>query len=365
MSKSPAPRLTVAAAVAAFAFAATGAGCTSSGTPGTTPSHPDGGSDPDTSDPTDTVDTVTTGATGATGDTGGTTTPGTGFDCSAPLPVAPFQIDEYPIVTTEDFDFDALGSLVYSDWTNFVAVDSYGVETVIAPGIEDTRGIQILSDGNIAAAYIGQGRLGWTDRLTGGGITLLSGLSGPNAMDVGDGPNGDIVYVTETGAVPRLISYDMTTGEVVEMARGFAYPNGLALNQDQDRIYVGDSGALQTSGRGLYRLEKDAVTGEWGDKELIISPDQPYDGMEVDVCGNLYVVEFSNGRLMRFDPDTLVGELLVDLNDTQEFLWNAVRWGADRGIYRRDVLYITDRHKVFGVHVGVPGRSQPVDKMPL
>ncbi|MEQ1500894.1 MAG: SMP-30/gluconolactonase/LRE family protein [Myxococcota bacterium] len=318
-----------------------------------------------TDGPTGTSDThttppSTTGTTGATGDTATTTTPTIGFDCTS-LPAGPYQVDTYPIVTTEDFDFDALGSLVYSDYTNFIAVDSNGAQSVIAPGIEDTRGIQILSDGNIAAAYITQGRVGYTDRLTGASVTLVGGLSAPNAMDVG---TGDVMYVSETGSNRRVISYDPATDETAVVADGFVYPNGLALNQEQTILYVGDSGALQTGGRGLYRIVKDEATGEWGDKELIVDPDGPYDGIEVDVCGNVYVVEFSNGKLQRFDPDTLEATLLVDLNDSAQFLWNAVRWGSGRGIWARDVLYVTDRHQVFGVHVGVPGRDQPVDAMP-
>jgi sugar lactone lactonase YvrE len=327
--------------------------------------------DPDPTEPTDgpsdgtpvgdsgsTPGTGTTGATGATGDTAGSTEP---FDCSA-IPSAPFNVWTYEIETTEDFDFDALGSLVFSDWVNLVAVDSYGVFSVISPGIEDTRGIQVLSDGNVAAAYITQGRVGFTDRLTGSSVTLLSGLSGPNALEIAD---DDIMYVSETGwfgggsNTPRVVSFDPATGATTVVANGFDYPNGLALNDAQDTLYVADN----TS--GLYRVRKDGAGG-WLPKELLFDPPgtEAYDGIEVDICGNVYLVQFYNGALHRFDPETLQGELLVDLDDSQQFLWNAIRWGSGRGIWRRDVLYVTDRNKVFAVEVGVPGRRQPVDAMP-
>jgi hypothetical protein len=110
-------------------------------------------------------------------------------------------------------------------------------------------------------------------------------------------------------------------------------------------------------------IERDGA-GNWGPKELLINPTGPYDGIETDICGNVYVVQFSNGELNRFDPDTMEGELLIDLDDAGEFLWNAIRWGSGRGIWARDTLYVTDRNKVFGVKIGVPGRTQPVDQMP-
>ena len=320
------------------------------------------GDDVDTDDVTDTdtpEDTARTetGATGTTGDTGGPTTEP--FDCAA-IPTGPFNVWTYDIQTTEDFDFDATGSVVFSDWVNLVAVDSYGVFSVISPGIQDTRGIQVLSDGNVVAAYISEGRIGLTDRATGAGTTLLAGLSGPNAMDVG---TGDVLYVTETGWFggngARVISYDTVTGATAEIATGFAYPNGLALNNEQDVLYVSDNT------EGLYRVRKDPVDG-WQPKELLFDPpgSEAYDGLEVDICGNVYLVQFYNGQLHRFDPETLAGELLVDLNDSNQFLWNAIRWGSGRGIWRRDVLYVTDRNKVFAVEVGVPGRDQPVDLVP-
>ncbi|MEQ1503537.1 MAG: SMP-30/gluconolactonase/LRE family protein [Myxococcota bacterium] len=320
----------------------------------------DGGTDTDTDTDTQTDGTTpTTGETGttptSTGDTGPTTTEPT-FDCSAPKPTNPRPFVSYDIVTTEDFDFDALGSMVYSDWVNFVAVDSYGEFSVIAPGIEDTRGIQIMSDGNIAAAYITQGRLGYTDRLTGASYTLLAGLSAPNALDIG---HDDIMFVTEAGN-GRVTRFDPATGEHAVIATGFTYPNGIALNQEQNRLFVADST------QGVYMLELNESTGEWGPQQLLFNPpgSESYDGIEVDYCGNVYVVQFYNGELHRFNPDTLVGELLIDLDDSQSFLWNSVRWGSNRGIWSRTTLYVTDRHKVFGVDIGIPGRDQPVDLVP-
>lgn len=301
---------------------------------------------PDTATTTTTVDTSPPTETGTT-----TTTPP---DCDN-LPVGPVAISSFDITTTEDFDFDALGFLVYSDWVNFVAEDAYGNEEVVAPGINDTRGIQILSDGNIVAAYIGEGRVGYTDRITGGGTTLISGLSAPNALDVGD---DDLVFVSETGIPPRVRAFDRDTLEETSVAGDFSYPNGLALSPDQQTLYVADSYA------GIYKVVKDPKSGVWGDKELLFDPQDSYDGIETDICGNVYTVGFTNGEVVRFNPETLESVMLYDIDDPQAFLYNAIRWGSGRGGWRRDVLYVTNRRVVFALEVGIEGRNQPVDLVP-
>jgi hypothetical protein len=335
---------------------------TSACTPDGTGPGPDRAGDDDDSPTGDTavvtvpVDTAVT----ATGDTGGTTIP---YDCAS-LPDVPLSVTSYNIETTEDFDFDAQGRMVYATWlgSTLEGVDQYGNFEVIAAGIHDTRGIQVLSSGLIAIAYISEGRVGLTDPTTGASWTVISNLSGPNALEVGD---GDILYVSETGwggggVGPRVQAFDLATGEATAVAGGFGYPNGLAINNAQDTLYVSDSSD------GIWAVPKNA-DGTWGAKYLVYNPpdfNTTYDGMEVDVCDNLYVLGFGTGQLVRFDPETLEGVTLADLEDPQAFLWNAIRWGSNRGGWRRDVLYVTDRNKVFGVEVGISGRPQPVDLVP-
>jgi hypothetical protein len=115
---------------------------------------------------------------------------------------------------------------------------------------------------------------------------------------------------------------------------------------------------------GVYQVRKNA-DGTWGEKELVFSsPTETYDGIEVDICGNLYLIGFSSGRLFRVDVESREQVVLVDIDDPDAFYYTSLRWGADRGGWRRDVLHVTDRNKVFAVEVGVAGRRQPVDEMP-
>lgn len=339
-------------ALTALALSGVAGGCKKPAptTDGNTPtdSHP-------TSDTTDTDTTASTGTSGTTGETGTTITEPP-IDCSN-LPTGLVNYGEMRIETTEDFDFDAQGYLVYAEWlgSNLIGADAYGNSQIIATGVHDTRGISVMSDGNIAVAYISEGRVGITDRATGVGTTMVSGLNGPNALEL---DYGDIMYVTEFG---RVLRYDMATDDIQPIATGFSYPNGLTLDEDHDTLYISDTT------NGIYRIEKITDT-EWTTPELVVDPSggfgSSYDAMEVDACGNVYVLGFYTGELYRFDPVTLESVLLARIQDSGAFLWNAIHWGSGIGGWRRDVLYVTDRNKIFGVEVGVMGRDQPVDLVP-
>lgn len=317
------------------------------------------------------------GTTWTTGHTGGATSPplGTGHTgvadptghtgaatgCGA-LPPHPLDQGAFDIITTEDFDFDARGNLVYVDaGGNLMAADGYGAIRVVSPGFgwdTDARGVQVLSTGEILINYIGGNRIVRVDPATGVRTDLLTGVQGPNALEIGA---GDVVYFTEAYANPGRVSvYDPVADRTEIIATGFSYPNGLALSPDQLTLYVSDDS------RGIYKLEKDPVTGEWGDPVRLFdpAPGEAYDAMEVDVCGNLYSVQFYSGKLYRYDPVTDTAALVVDLNDPNGFLWNAIRWGSDRGRWERDTLYVTSRHRVFALALGVEGPPQPVDLAP-
>jgi sugar lactone lactonase YvrE len=300
-------------------------------------------------------ETAHTGVAGHTGHTGAPT------GCDA-LPPHPLDQGAFDIATTEDFDFDAEGNLVYVDnYGNLMGADGYGSTRVVSPGNgweTDARGVQVLSTGEIAINYIGGNRIVKVDPATGARTDLLTGVQGPNALEVGV---GDVLYFTEAYANPgRVGVYDPVTDRAEVIATGFTYPNGLALSPDQRTLYVSDDS------RGIYKLEKDPVTDEWGEKVRLFDPavGEAYDAMEVDVCGNLYSAQFYSGKLYRYDPVTDTAALVVDLNDPGGFLWNAIRWGSNRGRWERDTLYVTSRHRVFALALGVEGPPQPVDLAP-
>lgn len=289
--------------------------------------------------------------------TGTTTTPA--VDCSA-LSDVPLSMTVYDIETTEDFDFDAEGRMVFAQWLGsaLFGVDEQLNIDLISANIDDTRGISVLHDGTIITAYIGTGVVALIDPSNGAQTPLITGLGSPNALEVG--PPGTI-WFSETSGTPRVREYDIVSGTTTPVATGLSYPNGLVVDADFDTLYLSDSS------QGVYRVDR-LPTGEWGDKELLFNPVGfgSYDAMEIDACGNLYVLSFTSGRLMRMDPDEvpLQPVEVANLDTPNAFLWNAMHWGSDRGGWRRDTLYVTNRDKVFALELGVPGKNQPVDAMP-
>lgn len=298
---------------------------------------------------------ITLTGTPTTTDTGTVTT--TPIDCEN-IPDTPISVQQLNIETTEDFDFDTEGNMVFAQWlgTALIAVDYSLNFSLISGGIQDTRGISVLEDGRIIIAYIGAGTVGIIDPTTGSNTNLITGLSGPNALEVSV---DNKIYFTETGGNARVREFDYVTGTSAPVATGFSYPNGLVINETHDVLYVSDSTT------GIYEVHKNP-DGTWGDKEILYDPPGSYDGMEIDACGNLYVLSFNTGKIVRFDPRIrpLEPVVIAELFDPQAFLWNAMHWGSDRGGWRRDTLYVTDRNIVFALEMGVPGKAQPIDLHP-
>jgi len=314
------------------------------------------GTTPVTSPTTDTATAQTTTASGGT-----TTRETLPYDCDD-LADAPLSMQTFNIQTTEDFDFDASGNMVFAQWGGgtLFGVDYNLNVTIISAGVHDTRGISVLEDGRIVIAFVGSGTVGVVDPATGSNTNLITGLGGPNALEVGQ---NDVIYFSETGlGTERVRQFNIQTQESTLVADGFSYPNGLVINETHDVLYVSDTTD------GVYEVRRNA-DGTWADKELLFAPSGfgSYDALEVDACGNLYILGFTSGQVARFDPDVrpLEYTVLAQLQSSYDaFLWNAMHWGSDRGGWRRDTLYVTDRHQIFALELGVPGKAQPVDSMP-
>jgi gluconolactonase len=119
----------------------------------------------------------------------------------------------------------------------------------------------------------------------------------------------DPVYGSEYGNRPsppllpnQVYRFDPKDGIVRAVADGFGRPNGIAFNEDESVMYIGDTGALvgngtvNTSGpRKIYafdvlRRSAEAIEGGFlGNRRVFAMPEnQGPDGIKVDVAGNMY-----------------------------------------------------------------------------
>lgn len=328
------------------------AACTGSESPDT-----DGASDRGT--PTATTSTTTTtttgsgtGDTGFGNDTGHTTTPTTApVDC-ANLPAAPRPFQTIAILTEEDFDFDLEGYLVYQSGSDLAGRDQYTNLTILSAGVSlDAAGIQTLANGDIAVASPDTGSIRLVERATGVNYQLLGGLTTPNGLESGA---GDLLYFSEMFA-NRVRWINVVTLETGEVIGDIGTPNGLSFSPGETTLYVAaESGGLNAI------VALDRVGAGWSAPRTVISATAPFDAVETDVCGNVYTVEYSTGRLNRIDPLTGVVTLLADLDDPGFAEFSSMRWGNDIGGWLSTTLYVTNRNKIFAVDIGVAGTPDPL-----
>lgn len=283
--------------------------------------------------------------TSGTGDTGGI-----GFDCTAPWPTQPVSVQQLDGWTTaEDFDFDGDGYVVSVQNSNLFATDPYGNVRVVSPNISNwTAGTRALATGDFVVADAANGELVLIDHLTGAQTVLMAGLAYPNGVEVDADHN---VYVAENDGnrVNRVNAYDPYDREVV--AEGPQFPNGLILSPDQQTLYIGSFGAGK-----IYAVDRDPAGG-WQPHRVFYDPaggDNGFDGINVDICGNVYITEWITGKVFRVSPDGQQAVIVAELDSS--WIPN-LRWGVGVAGWDPDTLYVADRDRgrLFAIEVGIPG----------
>jgi sugar lactone lactonase YvrE len=296
------------------------------------------------------------GAGGAGGEGGSGGEPPIDFDCSQ-LPALPAAFDTVNgVSSSEDFVFDAEGRLLnFSGESNALMAFTLGdmKSKFVRPGPEDfVAGVGMLPNGDIVANLSSTvGRF----TANGGSEELANSLEYPNGLTVGR--NG-MVYVAEQSA-GRVVRIDPATKKKTTIAEDLGNANGLSLSQDQKTLYVGTFGdgkvwaidLTQTPAEVRVLAEDFADGGEAAG----------LDGVATDVCGNVYVTEFSVAKIWRITPDGK-SKLAVDLGTLAQASWIPnLHFGSGVGGWDRKTLYVMslDAPRVFALKVGVPGTTQP------
>jgi len=135
---------------------------------------------------------------------------------------------------------------------------------------------------------------------------------------------------------------DPKTGKVEAVVKDLAMPNGISFSQDENRIYIADTGGNNRhpdpafhklpAGIHVYEVSKDGQIG----KKLFTIPDGS-DGMAIDVKGNLYT---TSGKVKIYSPD---GKMLETI-DVPEGPANVCFGGED---YK--TLFITARTSLYSI----------------
>jgi sugar lactone lactonase YvrE len=307
---------------------------------------PSGGDDVE-AEPGDTAArTGDSGDSGESGDTG--PVPLTGCDLLVPAGDITYTFTDQ-IRTEEDFDFDGQGWLLTQGSGGIEGIGRDGVEHFSAPIGGDPTGIRSLTDGRIAVANPSYGTVDLVDPATGAVSPLVTGLAQPNGVEAGEDGR---VYVAENSATGSVHVVDPSTG-TVEIVTPAAFANGLVLSPDEQTLYYTHSSGYfggQTEIRAIHR----DPAGEWdpSSRELVYAHGAYVGSLTIDSCGNLYAVEYSQGRVFRVDTATYTMEALVDLPPGT---YSALHFSPGLAGWDVNALYVTSRGDLYEIPTGVPG----------
>jgi len=297
------------------------------------------GDDDDDDDDTDPTDT----------DTDTYVTPP--YDCTIlpPVPANFTTLTGYS--DAEDFDFDGLGFAVALYDQNLFAKNRAGDTEMRSASISrETAGTRILGTGDFVVADVRNGSLKLVDSNTQGVSTILAGLAYPNGVEV---DAEDYVYVAEqnAGRLQRVNAYDPT--DRLTIANGMSNPNGVIISEDGQTIYVGSFG-----GGMIYAIDR-LGPDSWAEKRILMQNpgwDWGFDGINVDICGNVYFTEYVVGKVRRITPD---GQQIDEVANLPSGWIPNLRWGAGYGGYETDKMYVSDRDqgRIFELDMGIPGKT--------
>lgn len=174
------------------------------------------------------------------------------------------------------------------------------------------------------------------------------------------GPNGR-GYLAEARA---LRSVNLVTGiaetlAIVEDEDPAVMAHALDFSPSFDALYVGMTGESGVNVRVL-RLDDDLQPlGPLEDFAEISHGKVWIDGVATDICGNLYVADFTSSKLFRITPDGS-SAVYFDWSDDPTQYGHGVIFGTGVGGFREDAIYLPmpyNDHTVQEIIVGVPSRS--------
>lgn len=272
---------------------------------------------------------------------------GTAIDCDAILP-GPLAVETVfaageVFSGTEDIAFDGQGNLAGKNGGEVLLVAPDGSVTGSFADAGPGYGLRYRANGQLLAAKYMIGEI----RIVDDGSALVTMAGGVNGL----WPDLDgNVWFTNFSSV-RRVSPDGSVDTVVTGGDANT-ANGVILDPDRSLLYY------TNYGQGTVRAVAIMKDGTAGPAALVASiPGSAPDGLNMDACGNLYVVDQGNAALYRVLLDEEGGpigepELLVE--EFPSNVANAV-WGSGPGWEPTSLYAAGNPGGIYRVEIGVPG----------
>ena len=325
----------------------------STGGPSSSGDVPTTSADTNTGEGTSTTSSSSSGSSGAevssgepeTTTTGGTT--GGGLDCTG-VTAGPFTAELFVsgFSGSEDLAFDGKGGLALKRDGDIVVVRADKSETTVAMNIPQAYGSRYLADGRLLVALPGDGVVIAVDA-QGASTDFLGGLGGPNGIypDI-----AGAVWITEFGG-SRLLRIDADQTETTMVTGGLASSaNGVVYDPLRALVFY-----TNYQGGQVRRVAIDAM-GMPGEPELVTMIDGAPDGLALDACGNLYIVDQGNSRVFRALLDEL-GEASEPASELAEFPSNVAnaQFGVGEGFDAQTLYLAGNPGDVYTLALEFPG----------
>lgn len=294
----------------------------------------------------------TTGTTTGTTSTTDSTAPLPEFDCAT----IPTNIQSATILGAprgyHDVAFTEDGKIIGSDsgfWNvDLLRVDDQDNVETFVPDLGITQQMTWLPDGDLAVATDQTGAIVRLD--SAGNLSIIK--PGVSAYGLILGPD-DMLWAANYTEIMRI---DPATGasETILGSLPSGQPRVINFNRDFTRLYIG---TLFGNG-SIYYVDLDANYMPVGGPQTLatgVGTGDYHDGIGVDICGYLYVPDYSTSAMYRISPD---GTQVQNLYDTSLSEYgHGLEWGNGVGPWRTDAIYIPlpyGNNQVIELVIGVP-----------
>ncbi len=278
------------------------------------------------------------------------------FDCTTvPASPEPETILE-GVSGYKGLAFDDAGHIVGSDGVSLIKATRDGDWSVWIPAAGEVEGLAYLSDGDLISTY-GYGA-GEIRRYTpeGGQSVVVGGLANyavvvaPNDRIYAAGWNGAFAIDPDSGAYTELF-----TGS--EGLPPGVSPRILEFSRDYEQLFIG---TIDNRGR-VFVVDLDDDYMPVGQPQVFAEGLGRgwHDGLGIDICGQVYAVDYDSRSLYRASADGGEVTTLVDWSSAPRTVAHGLVFGTGSDGWRSDAIYLPEPengNRVKEIVIGVPGQ---------